>query len=308
MNHVPDICISICGAMLLVSVPLVLGFWRMATRAPLLNDWRPALFILAALLLALAAPLTARADDPPELPPLLFIITGQSNAGQNGRAATLTAPDVPGAYYYAPQHTRARAWLPMRPYGGAFGVELSFARAVQEATGRTVLVVKLYSGGTSIIAWQPDAPNAQWKRDMATVGNGTKPAMYPRLRALVAEAQAAWGGPVEVAGVVWVQNERDSRMGYGAARYEANLRALIAALRADYGEGLPFVAMDTHTRLAYDATVHEAIMRVAESTPGVQVVPTRDLPVMADSRVHFDSAGLTLLGQRYAAAWEALEQ
>jgi len=39
VNHVPDICISICGAMLLVSVPLVFGFWRMATRAPLRNDW-----------------------------------------------------------------------------------------------------------------------------------------------------------------------------------------------------------------------------------------------------------------------------
>ena len=264
------------------------------------------LALLALFLLSLAAPLTVAADEPPELPPLLFIVTGQSNAGQRGTAAQLTAPEVPGAWYYAPQHTKQRTWLPLAPYGDDFGVEHSFARAMREATGRTILIVKIYSGGTSIIAWQPGERGRQWQRGMAAVGHARKPAMYPRTTALVSEAVAAWGGPVEVAGVVWVQAERDSKVFYGATRYEANLRRLIAALRADYGAVLPFVAMDSHTNMSRGGpVVHDAILRVVADTPGVTWVEVRDLPLIP-GEVHFNSAGLITLGQRYAAAMAAL--
>ena len=39
MNNVPSCCYSICGAIFLVSLPLLIGFWRMAVHAPLRNDW-----------------------------------------------------------------------------------------------------------------------------------------------------------------------------------------------------------------------------------------------------------------------------
>ncbi len=39
MNNVPSICYSICGACLLVSLPLLIGFWRVVSRAPVHNDW-----------------------------------------------------------------------------------------------------------------------------------------------------------------------------------------------------------------------------------------------------------------------------
>lgn len=263
-----------------------------------------ALLLLPAL--AFAARPTA-AESPPELPALLFVITGQSNAGQKGDAADATGPTAPGTFYYAPQHTGARAWLPMQPYRGHFGIEQSFARAVAEATGRTVLVAKTYSGGTSIIAWQPTDRGRQWRRDMAAVGNATKPAMYPRVTALVTEATAAWGGPVELAGIVYIQTERDSRYLYGAARYEENLRRLIGAWRADYGPALPVIVMDSHTHMSSGGPmVHDAIYRVVETTPGVQVVPTRDLP--KQDAAHFSSAGLNELGRRFAATWLEMSQ
>ena len=261
---------------------------------------------LVAILAFLVSGLAARAESEPELPALLFVITGQSNAGQKGDAAQLAGPTAPGTFYYAPQHTGVRAWLPMQPYRGHFGVEQSFARAVAEATGRTVLIAKTYLGGTSIIAWQPDAPTAQWRRDMAAVGNATKPAMYPRVRTLVAEATAAWNGPVALVGIIYVQTERDSRYKYGAARYEDNLRRLINAWRADYGDDLPVVVMDSHTHMSNGGpVVHDAIFRVVKTTPGVQVVPTRDLP--KQDAAHFSSAGLDELGRRFAAAWLSLE-
>jgi len=34
MQNVPELCISICGAVMLVSVPLLLGMIRMLRRAP----------------------------------------------------------------------------------------------------------------------------------------------------------------------------------------------------------------------------------------------------------------------------------
>ena len=39
MNNVPEICYSICGALLLVSIVLLPGFVRAARNAPIRNDW-----------------------------------------------------------------------------------------------------------------------------------------------------------------------------------------------------------------------------------------------------------------------------
>ena len=254
---------------------------------------------LAALLLiflpALAAP--AAAESEPELPALLFILTGQSNAGPKGSGGEA----VPGAWLYAPQYS-GRAWRQMAPVNGRYSVALPFARAVHEATGRTVLVAQVYSGGTSIVAWQPDAPNTPWRQAMSAVGNTGKPAMYSRVRSLVAEASAAWGGPVELSGVLYVQVERDSKVAYGAMRYEANLRRLIAAWRADYGAGLPVMFIDAHTNMTGGGPVVAAAVRaVAADTPATALIPVRDLP--KQDWAHFTSTGVDELGRRFAAAW-----
>ncbi len=247
--------------------------------------------------LAVAATLALSALAQTEEPSLLFILTGQSNAGQNGRGGQA----VDGAWLYAPQFT-GRQWATM-PYGGQFGVELSFAQAVHEATGRRVLIAKTYSGGTSIVAWQPDAPNVAWRQAMAKVGNSGKPAMYGRVLQLERDARAAWNGPVELAGVLYVQVERDSRMEYGAMRYGANLRALIAAWRRDWQVGeLPVILIDAHTNMnTFGPAVASAVRDVAGTVPGVAWVPCRDLPT--SDGVHFNNAGLGELGRRMAGAW-----
>ena len=258
-----------------------------------------------AVLLAQAAA-TGRAEE--ERPALLFVVTGQSNAGQQGTATELgpsqRAP-VAGAWYYAPQHTGQVAAVALQPYGGAFGVELSFARAVREATGREVVVAKAYRGGTSIIAWSPEPGTAQWKRDMQAVGH--KPvmalAMYPKVIETAAAARAAYGQPVELAGLLYIQVERDSKYMYGATRYEGNLTRLIAALRRDWNApGLPVVVIDSHTNLSGGGpVVHEAVVNVAAAVPGVAWVPVRDLP--KKNAAHFSTPGVLALGERLAAAW-----
>jgi hypothetical protein len=245
-----------------------------------------------------------------EAPALLFVVTGQSNAGQQGEAGQLTAAQrgpVEGAVYYAPQHTRSQGLVALQPYGGAFGVELSFARAVRQATGRDVVIAKVFSGGTSIIAWDAAAPNAAWRQEMARVGNTGKPAMFPRVLDIQRKAAAAYtaatGRPVELAGVLYIQVERDSKVQYGAVRYEGNLTELIGAWRDEWNApGLPVVFIDSHSSLSGGGPiVHEAVVNVAGDVAGTAWVAVRDLP-KKDS-VHFNTAGVWTLGERMAAAW-----
>lgn len=257
---------------------------------------------MAALLLAVDG-LGAEATRPA----LLFIVTGQSNAGSGGRAAELgpveRAP-VDGAWFYSPQTTKSRQLVPMEPVRGTFGVELSFARVVRAACpGREIVVAKVHSGGTSIIAWDPGAPDRPgWRQDMARVGNSEKPAMYPKVEQLAREARAL--KTAELAGVLYIQTERDSKYSYGAERYEGNLRRLIAAWRRDWNApALPVIFMDSHTNLAGGGpVVHGAVVNVAEEVARTAWVASRDLPKKAD-RVHFNSAGLWELGERMAAEW-----
>jgi hypothetical protein len=236
--------------------------------------------------------------------PLLFVVTGQSNAGQQGRAglAGADAAPVPGAWYYAPQHTRQKRLLLMQPYRGVFGVELSFARAVRAALPeREIVVAKVYSGGTSIVAWQPDAPNAAWELALRAVANKGKPPMFPKTLAVAAAVAAI--RPVQLAGVLGLVVERDSKYPAGAARYGDNLTTLIEAWRRDWhAPGLPVVVIDSHTQLdAGGIMVHDAIINVAYALPGVGWAETRDLGTV--DGVHFDTPGVVELGRRMAVEW-----
>lgn len=265
---------------------------------------------LGALLagLALASGGAAVRGQEPGRPALLFIITGQSNAGQQGKAGQLPpalAGGVEGAWYYAPQATKQRRLLPLAAYRGAFGVELSLAQAIRAACpGREIVVAKVYSGGTSLFAWDPLAPGRPgWRADMQRVGNATKPAMYPRVLATVAAAAAAYGAPAEVSGVFYIQTERDSKMEWGAQNYERNLRALIAAWRDEWNApALPVVLMDSHTNLnGGGPLVHEAVVAVTGTTPATGWAAVRDLPTK--DGIHFNSEGVIALGERLAAEW-----
>lgn len=264
---------------------------------------RAALVVLVVAFLFTAVT-PAAAESEPELPALLFVVTGQSNAGPKG----IGGEPVPGAWLYAPRDV-GDFWSPMAGIGRyqRYGVGLPFARAVTEATGRTVLIVNVYSGGTSIIAWQPDAPNPDWQRAMRSVGNGRKRPMYAQVRAAVADASAAWGGPVDVAGVLYVQVERDSRQKQ-PTYYEGALRRLIAAWRADYGDGLPVMFIDAHTHMSSGGPMVAAAVRaVAADTPRTALILLDGVEKNPSEPAHFSSAGLDELGARFAAAWLALE-
>ncbi len=271
----------------------------------------------------------------------IFLITGESNAGSNGNGELLPAAmkqPVANAWLYSPQtfgNKQLRVVEPFRYVKTKFGItrtgyglELPIAYALrQSCPDMKMIFVRQYSGGTSLIGWSPDYGTAQWKADMAGVGHASKPPVYPKLlnvmngaRTAMAAVPALSGQPTEVAGAFYVVTERDSKYNYGATRYEAYLRRIIAGMRASWAApNMDVVFVDSHTSLAgYAATVRQAATNVAAvqpsgfndaggavAVPGTGLVAVRDLPKYKDN-VHFNSEGLNELGRRFAEQWLAL--
>lgn len=268
---------------------------------------------------------------------LVFVVTGQSNAGPNGNSRLL-APErwrVANAWYSTKVTSRTYRLSVMEPFlfrkakfgitKMAYAVDHAIAYRLHQMCPATPMVfVRVTSGGTSIVAWDPNFNTPAWKAAMRAVGNGAYAPMYPQVLAAaggtLAAVQAApdlAGLSPEMAGVFYIQTERDSKMLAGAQQYEQRLRDLIAAFRRDWGEDdLPVLFMDSHTALnAYAGLVRQAAANVAElqpegitddpgatATPGTAMVATRDLPKYKDG-VHFNSEGINLFGARLAERW-----
>lgn len=207
---------------------------------------------------------------------LLFVVTGQSNGGMLGHGGEA----IEGAWLYAPQ-VSGRV-LPLAPVWGRHGIELSFAATIQEACpGRTVIMVKRWRNATGIEAWSPRARMAQ------------------KVLTAVAEAQRGIG-PATIAGVLWVQNERDTRTWERGEAYEGRLREVVGLWRREWGM-VPVVMMGVHTDGAGTAGVARGLAAVAAEMGPAGIVPANDLPVR--DGVHFDEAGLAQLGERMAGEW-----
>jgi hypothetical protein len=292
--------------------------------------------ILATLLLftLLIQSGAARADEPAVH---LFLVTGQSNTAPNGNGQLLPPAmrHVDNAWYAKRRSASLYILSPMEPFRApkpkfgitntAYTVEHTIAYNLHLACPDMRMVfVRVASGGTSLVAWDPHPNTPEWKQAMAAVGNAGKKAVYPQVvaavnatRAAVSVRQELGGRPVEMAGVFYIQTERDSKMLAGAQQYEWRLRDLIAAFRHEWAEpGLPVVFMDSHTALnASAALVRQAAANVAElqpadisdergatAVPGTAMVATRDLPKYNDG-VHFNSEGINRFGARLAERW-----
>lgn len=267
----------------------------------------------------------------------IFVLTGQSNSAPNGNGNLLPPPmkRVDNAWLSRKRTSTTFALSPMEPFrapkpafgitGPAFTVEQPIAYYLHQACPALKMVfVRASSGGASIVVWDPVPNTPEWKAAMAAVGNTGKPPMYPwvlssvKMTRTAVEKQASLAGlPVEVAGVFYVQIERDSKMQAGALQYERRLRDLIDAFRRDWGESdLPVLFIDSHTAFNnYAALTRQAAANVAQvqpqgiaddadarPAPHTGMVAVRDLPTYKDG-IHFNSEGLILLGQRMAQGW-----
>lgn len=209
----------------------------------------------------------------------------------------------------------------MNTYSNRFGVELTFARRLQELDPETPIALIKYSrGGTAIDtaaagafgAWDPDFRGDgginQYDHFLATLrqamrvddinGDGARDVLIP-------------------AGILWMQGESDASYTEAIARkYEAHLKRLMdlirAALRVD---DLPVVigrisdsGRDDEDGLVWN---HGELVRAAQAAfvqkdGRAALVTTTDSYGYSD-QWHYDSAGYLDLGRRFADAMATLQ-
>ena len=273
-----------------------------------------AMLALGAALLAGGQPHAALAA-PTTLSPLpLLVFAGQSNmTGWITNVADLTPAQQQtqaGVLFYGPNEI-GHTWGNLTPptvltnglaisntYNVGFGPEISTGQYLTGLPGfGLVAEVKHAEVGTDLAYWwNPNTANAS----------------YDRMLARVALAQAALqtehpDKTVYVAGFFWMQGEADALLGSTALAYEANLTAFITAVRADFGDpDLPFVFGQITGAHHEAGLVRAAQAYVAAHVANVALVGTDDLPRELAEGLHFTSAGIYTLGERFGEAFARL--
>ena len=193
---------------------------------------------------------------------------------------------------------KARGLFDLNPRDGCFGPEIGFVRTFLEIENLDQLwLVKYAVGGSSLLAWEAD-----WSLERAAIaGDADKGPLYERL--LRHFKRVTRDEEVEVLACLWMQGESDSRYQQAAADYQANLRRLIARIRADLDQAeMQFViglVNPCGARFTHLSTVRGAQRLVAETVPNVSLVDTAGLS-KHDDELHYDTAGQLELGRRFA--------
>ncbi|MEO0649667.1 MAG: sialate O-acetylesterase [Planctomycetota bacterium] len=255
---------------------------------------RTALLATAGVLSLLSS---ARPSQEPEAAPRpahLFVLAGQSN--MVGADADLSELDPT-------QHPRSAAirffidgeWRELEAglgQGRGFGPEVGFGVLMERFLGEPIGLIKVARGGTGLAnEWAPGAE------------------LRTRLYAEVDQALAALGeGPPPIAGVLWMQGERDSRNPEHAKQYARHLEGWITALRAEFeSKRLPFVAGRVNP-VAEHGFPHVAQVREAIESCRARpyaYVDCDDL-TKVDDELHYDAGGTLRLGERFAAHLAAI--
>ena len=244
---------------------------------------------------ALAAAMWGTAALGGERPMKVFILAGQSNMFGQGRSAELPA-ELKGAHPRVFRLSEGK-WTPLRP-DWSFGPEVTFGRAMAEAFPNSRIgIVKLAKGSTSLMAWSPG-----WKPEFEKITADAREPLYGKLMEQVKSAMKMPG--VEIAGMLWMQGERDSCVGHLAPKYAERLRLLVEAVRRDTKRpGLPFIFGRIANGRASGYNHVEVVRRqmTAFRMPGVRMIDTDDVPHRPDN-LHYNSAGQRMLGLRFAGA------
>ncbi|NER34459.1 MAG: sialate O-acetylesterase [Oscillatoria sp. SIO1A7] len=199
----------------------------------------------------------------------------------------LTLP-VPPFKKHHPEHSHKVA------NGSGFGPEISLGSEIADNLKQKIALVKYARNGSNLAyQWNPDDDDS----------------LYPRMKKRTNEAIAALkslGCHVEIAGFFWMQGETDASNEDMAEYYQSNLTNFISALREDFhSPNLPFIYGMVHfsnDNSCCGEAVRTAQRQVEADVAFTSAVETRDLSLDRD-KIHFDSKGTILLGDRFAKAW-----
>ena len=208
-------------------------------------------------------------------------------------------------------------------YGQRFGVELSFAKKLQELRpDENIALVKYSKGGTSIAVeaarnfgcWDPNFSKGdgehkhinQYDHFLAT------------LRGALAVSDIDGDGEADrliPAGILWMQGESDGTMYTASLEYEANLKRLMDLIRASlHQDDLPVVVgrisdsmKDGKKVWEFGETLRAAQAAFCDKDPSAALVTSTDNYGYSDPW-HYDTAGYLDLGEKFAEAMNKLRQ
>jgi len=231
---------------------------------------------------------------------LVFILAGQSNMVGQGDTEELSddlrrlPPNV--LFYLNGVQTN---------FAGRdrFGPEVTFAHELSSVyPEKTIVLTKFAVGGSSLLAWAPD-----WSAESAQVtqNQGQGP-LYQRLMEYVSSSISGYEQDARLAGVLWMQGERDARFPAAGERYGANLSAFVERLRNDLNvPDLPFIFGQVDPppdRYPASTDVRDAQLAAERLIPGSKMVSTEGL-AKHDDELHYNTEGQLDLGRRFARAF-----
>lgn len=227
-------------------------------------------------------------------PMLVFILAGQSNMVGHGVGSEFPAELKPPPTVFL---FNAAQPQPLS-LAACTGPEAGFAHALCSAfPSRKIGLVKCAAGGTSLYAWDPD-----WTKEKSKI---TENAAHGDLyKTLMGQVRAALKTENTIlAGMVWMQGERDAKYKESAGKYAENFKAFIERVRKDLNApDLPFVYGQISPDVeAFPFTEQVQKAQAELKLPRTSMVATQDLPRHSD-KVHFDTKGQAELGKRFGEA------
>lgn len=218
----------------------------------------------------------------------LFLIAGQSNAVGQGNSALSTICNAGTAYEYNGTTNSIQALrdpigqsLNSLEQAATGSVGPSFAKKLNDLTGKTIYLVSAARGGSSNSVKGELSPYGTWddRGSLMIFGSAVS-----KVNSAIKKTGLA------LSGIIWMQGERDANairtLNETEAEYKAALEKVIARFRKEFGAKLPFyivltglqgvvtngVPVATSTDANY--AVRRIQMEVANSTPNVFIVYT----------------------------------
>lgn len=224
----------------------------------------------------------------------LFLLIGQSNMAGRGVIDSSNNSAHPRVSVLAKDNSWKPAVDPLHydKAAAAAGLGKPFAEAIATQNPKiSIGLIPAACGGSPISVWAPG---------MAFNQTNSRP--YDD--AIARARRASQDGTLKA--ILWHQGESDCTAELAPA-YEAKLRELITRIRMDLkAPELPFIIGQLGQFGAWNAPtqqVDQAQRNVAKSMPLVYFVPSDQLT--SGDGIHFNTASLRTLGERFAAAYQS---
>ena len=235
---------------------------------------------------ALAADAPATFQPPEKAKFKVFLLVGQSNMAGRGKVEAQDQKPHPRVWKLDKQDRWVPATDPLhfdKPIAGV-GLGTTFGKTIADQhPGDVIGLVPCAVGGTSINQWASNKEKGLYaeaiRRAKVALKDGT------------------------LAGILWHQGESDMKSPEG---YAEKAKKLFADFRRDLAAPeTPVVVGALGEFIASAERINSVLRTLPEVVPNCGYVESKGLVDKGD-KVHFDSASLRELGNRYASKWAEL--